>query len=148
MKQESKGLTQITTEHCPHQQLPHVNSKPNNSSFIYIAVDKFLSTVLSLPLWITLRNPAPRLAPLSQWLLLCSSYLGVAHSKWLELRARSSAWQCCCVSRGGRCPIISTGHFLAWSAQVDLDMTHFEGQSYGENKNVLLMSLVWYLKST
>lgn len=37
---------------------------------------------------------------------------------------------------------------MARSAQVDLDMTHFEGQNQGENQNFLLMSFVWYLKST
>lgn len=37
---------------------------------------------------------------------------------------------------------------MAQSAQVHLDMTHFKGHSQGENQNLLLMSLVWYLKST
>ena len=35
---------------------------------------------------------------------------------------------------------------MAQSAQVVLDMTHVEGQRQGGNQDLLLMSLVWYLK--
>ena len=37
---------------------------------------------------------------------------------------------------------------MAQSAQVVLDMTHVEGQRQGGNQDLLLMSLVWYLKFT
>lgn len=37
---------------------------------------------------------------------------------------------------------------MAQSAQVVLDMTHVEGQKQGGNQDLLLMSLVWYLKFT
>lgn len=37
---------------------------------------------------------------------------------------------------------------MAQSAQVVLDMTHVEGRRQGGNQDLLLMSLVWYLKFT
>lgn len=37
---------------------------------------------------------------------------------------------------------------MAQSAQVVLDMTQVEGQRQGGNQDLLLMSLVWYLKFT
>lgn len=37
---------------------------------------------------------------------------------------------------------------MAPCSQVVLDMTHVEGQRQGENQDLLLMSLVWYLKYT
>ena len=37
---------------------------------------------------------------------------------------------------------------MAQCLQVVLDMTHVEGQRQGENRDLLLMSLVWYLKFT
>ena len=37
---------------------------------------------------------------------------------------------------------------MAQCSQLVLDMTHVEGQRQGENRDLLLMSLVWYLKFT
>lgn len=37
---------------------------------------------------------------------------------------------------------------MAQCSQVVLDMTHVEGQRQGENQDLLLMSLAWYLKYT
>lgn len=86
------------------------------------AVDKFLSVALFVPVCITLRNPAPLagsvevVGAVMQLLSRCGCRKWSEAQGWLPGSVLSSAVE-----------------VMAQSAQVDVDMTHFEGLSPQEN---------------